>query len=89
MGRSGQASLLEYLGDNLAGERVLCVVSLRSEPSAALELARRQRGRPGIVHVELRPLDRDDAAAMVSACAVDASLSTWRGCSRPRRACRS
>ena len=54
-------ALVEYLGDNLASERVLCVMTLRSEPSGASELARRQRGRPGIVHVELRRLDRNDA----------------------------
>ena len=47
-------SLVEYLADNAAGQPVLFAVSLRTEPpSPASELARRQRGRAGIVHLPL------------------------------------
>jgi DNA-binding CsgD family transcriptional regulator len=66
-------SLVEYLADNAAGQPVLFAVSLRTEPpSSASDLARRQRGRPGIVHIPLRRLDEREVAEMITACSPDA-----------------
>jgi DNA-binding CsgD family transcriptional regulator/KaiC/GvpD/RAD55 family RecA-like ATPase len=65
-------AVVEYLADNLAGERVLCVATSRSEPpSAASELARRLEGRRGAEHISLGRLRDDEVALMVRACAVD------------------
>jgi predicted ATPase/DNA-binding CsgD family transcriptional regulator len=62
-------ALMEYLGEHLDGESVLCVLTLRANwPSAALEVARRQRGRPGVLHLELDRLSDADMARMVHAC---------------------
>jgi DNA-binding CsgD family transcriptional regulator/tetratricopeptide (TPR) repeat protein len=69
-------AVVEYLGDNLAGQRVLCLMTVRSEePSAALDLVRRQRFRPGSVPLELGRLSVEDVAAMVTACAPGSSGS--------------
>ena len=38
-------AVLEYLADNLGGERVLCVATSRDQPGPAAGLARRQAGR--------------------------------------------
>lgn len=65
-------AVLEYLADNLTGERVLCVATSRSEPpSAAYELARRLQSRRGAMHISLDRLDDDEVALMVRACAAD------------------
>ena len=62
-------SLVEYLADNAAGEPVLFAVSLRTEPpSPASDLARRQRGRAGIVHLPLGRLSEREVAEMIAAC---------------------
>src|SRR5262249_16017433 len=62
-------ALLEYLGEHLDGESLLCVLTLRANrPSAALDVARRQRGRPGVVHLDLDRLSDEDMARMVQAC---------------------
>jgi DNA-binding CsgD family transcriptional regulator len=62
-------SLVEYLADNAVGQPLLFAVSLRTEPpSPASELARRQRGRPGLVHLPLGRLDEREVAEMVAAC---------------------
>ena len=62
-------SLVEYLADNAAGQPVLFAVSLRTEPpSPASELARRQRGRAGIVHLPLGRLAERQVAEMIAAC---------------------
>ena len=62
-------SLVEYLADNAVGQPVLFAVSLRTEPrSPASELARRQRGRPGIVHLPLGRLSEREVAEMIAAC---------------------
>jgi DNA-binding CsgD family transcriptional regulator len=64
--------LVEYLADNLAGTPVLLILTMRDSPdTAALELARRQRGRPGIIYLGLDRLDHDEMAAMVRACQPD------------------
>jgi DNA-binding CsgD family transcriptional regulator/tetratricopeptide (TPR) repeat protein len=63
---------VEYLADNLAGERVLCVATSRSEPpSAAFELARRLENRRGAMRISLGRLGDDKVAQMVRACTVD------------------
>jgi hypothetical protein len=62
-------ALVEYLADNAAGQHLLFAVSLRTEPpSPASELARRQRGRPGTLHLPLSRLDEREVAEMITAC---------------------
>src|SRR4029077_9809206 len=62
-------SLVEYLADNAVGQPVLFAVSLRTEPpSPASDLARRQRGRAGIVHFPLGRLSEREVAEMIAAC---------------------
>jgi DNA-binding CsgD family transcriptional regulator len=62
-------SLVEYLADNASGQPVLFAVSLRTEPpSPASDLARRQRGRAGIVHLPLGRLSEREVAEMIAAC---------------------
>lgn len=62
-------AVLEYLGDNLATEAVLIVVTCRSDsPSDALDLSRRSRGRTGVLQVRLDRLADGDVARMVEAC---------------------
>ena len=62
-------ALMEYLGEHLDGESLLCVLTLRANrPSAALEVTRRQRGRPGVLHLGLDRLSDEDMARMVHAC---------------------
>jgi DNA-binding CsgD family transcriptional regulator len=66
-------SLVEYLADNAAGQPLLFAVSMRTESaSPALDLARRQRGRPGIVHLPLGRLSEREVTEMVAACCPDA-----------------
>ena len=62
-------AVIEYLGDNLAAEPVLCVATARSEPpSAAMDLAIRLRGRRSAAHISLGRLDDDNVAIMARAC---------------------
>ena len=72
-------ALLEYLGEHLDGESLLCVFTLRADrPSAAMEMARRQRGRPGVVHLGLDRLSDEDMARMVHACLPGAGAELLR-----------
>jgi predicted ATPase len=72
-------ALVEYLGDHLEGERLLWVLTLRSNrASTALDVARRQRGRPGIVHLSLDRLTDEDMARMVCACVPGAEADLLR-----------
>ncbi len=67
--------LVEYLGDNIWCEPLLCVATCRSEePSAALDLVRRVRGRRGVTHLPLARLDDDHVTEMVAACMPGAGL---------------
>jgi DNA-binding CsgD family transcriptional regulator len=76
-------SLLEYLADNAAGQPVLFAVSLRTEPpSPASDLARRQRGRPGIVHLPLGRLAEREVAEMIAACSPGADAEEQSRVSR-------
>jgi DNA-binding CsgD family transcriptional regulator len=62
-------SVVEYLADNTAGQPLLFAVSLRTEPpSPASELARRQRGRAGLVHLPLGRLSEREVMEMITAC---------------------
>jgi DNA-binding CsgD family transcriptional regulator len=62
-------AVIEYLGDNLAAEPVLCVATARSEPpSAAMDLAIRLRGRRSAAHISLSRLNDEHVAVMVRAC---------------------
>ena len=72
-------ALMEYLGEHLDGESLLCVLTLRANrPSAALEVARRQRGRPGVLHLGLDRLSDEDMARMVQACIPGAEAELLR-----------
>lgn len=61
-------AVVEYLIDNLGQLPVLLVATLRTDPSDALELARSAARRAAGVSLELRPLTRAEADAMVAAC---------------------
>jgi DNA-binding CsgD family transcriptional regulator/tetratricopeptide (TPR) repeat protein len=65
-------TLLEYLADNLGGERVLCVATSRDQPETAAALARRLAGRRAAGHLPLDRLDPDEVEHMVRACAAGA-----------------
>jgi predicted ATPase len=83
-------SLLEYLADNADGQPLLFAFSLRTEPlSPASDLARRQRGRPGIVHLPLDRLAEREVAEMIAACSLTPTSARARGWGGCRRACRS
>jgi DNA-binding CsgD family transcriptional regulator len=70
-------AVIEYLGDNLASEPVLCVATTRSEPpSAAMDLALRLHGRRSAAHLALGRLGGEDVAAMVRACLPEAGNDT-------------
>jgi DNA-binding CsgD family transcriptional regulator/tetratricopeptide (TPR) repeat protein len=72
-------ALMEYLGEHLDGESLLCVLTLRANrPSAALDVARRLRGRPGVLHLELDRLSDADMADMVRACVPEAGPELLR-----------
>jgi DNA-binding CsgD family transcriptional regulator len=72
-------ALMEYLGEHLDGESLLCVITLRANrPSAALDVARRQRGRPGVLHLGLDRLSDEDMARMVHACIPGAEAELLR-----------
>ena len=62
-------ALLEYLADNVAAERVLCVGTLREEEGGvAAELARGLEARGSAAVLPLRRLDQAAVAAMALAC---------------------
>ena len=65
-------TLLEYLADNLGGERVLCVATSRDQPETAAGLARRLAGRRAAGHLPLDRLDPDAVGSMVRACVAGA-----------------
>jgi predicted ATPase len=66
--------VVDYLADNVGGMPVLCIVTIRSElPSAARELARRERGRHRVTCLPLERLDPVQTALMVNACVPDAA----------------
>jgi len=68
-------ALLEYLADNLAAERVLCVATLREgESGPATGLARALESRGSAVVLPLGRLDTAAAARMAQACVGAADL---------------
>jgi DNA-binding CsgD family transcriptional regulator len=68
-------ALIEYLGDSMWCEPLLCVATCRSQqPSPALDLVRRMQGRRGVTHLSLGRLDDDQVTAMVAACMPGAGL---------------
>ena len=70
---SDTLAVLEYLADNVAGERVLGIGTLRGEPvSGAVELVGRLTQRSAAVRVGLAPLSGDAVAEMVRSCAPEA-----------------
>ena len=66
-------ALLEYLADNLASERVLCVASLRAEGGEAAALASALAARGSAAVLPLARLDPAAMARMAQAC-LDADL---------------
>lgn len=72
-------TLMEYLGEHLEGESLLCVLTLRANrPSDALQVTRRLRGRPGVLHLSLDRLSDQDMARMVQACIPGAAAELLR-----------
>ncbi|MDP9885815.1 DNA-binding CsgD family transcriptional regulator [Sinomonas atrocyanea] len=68
---------VEYLAGNLAGQRLLLVLTMRqSPPSAALDLAGRLRGSADSVSVALERLSGEEAAQMARTCLPDADPET-------------
>lgn len=65
-------AVVEYLADQAASLALLLAVTLRCEPSPALDLVRRQRGRPGIVQLPLERLSAAEVTSMIAACDPDA-----------------
>lgn len=62
-------AVLEYLADNIGGERVLLLATSRDEPaSAAAALARRLAGRRAAANLTLGRLAADDVERMVRLC---------------------
>ncbi|TWF75098.1 regulatory LuxR family protein [Pseudonocardia hierapolitana] len=61
--------VVEYLADNIAGEPVLCVVSLRSdEPSRARSRVHDLASRRSATVVELRSLTDDEVVSVAAGC---------------------
>jgi DNA-binding CsgD family transcriptional regulator len=68
-------TIVEYLADNVAAERVLCVVTVRDEVRPpGLELARALHARRVSPLIELAPLDQADVSAMVASCLGSAAV---------------
>jgi DNA-binding CsgD family transcriptional regulator/tetratricopeptide (TPR) repeat protein len=66
-------AVLEYLADNVGGERILFVATSRDEPhSAGAGLARRLADRRAVTRLSLGRLDADDVERMVRACLAEA-----------------
>jgi DNA-binding CsgD family transcriptional regulator len=62
-------AIVEYLADNIATARVVCVATLRtSEPSACLDLVHALTARRGATRVDVPRLAPDDVAAMAAVC---------------------
>jgi DNA-binding CsgD family transcriptional regulator/tetratricopeptide (TPR) repeat protein len=61
-------AVVEYLGDNLAGQKVAVLATLRPEPSAAAALIRRLAARRSGVHLDLAALPSSEVTALVGAC---------------------
>jgi DNA-binding CsgD family transcriptional regulator len=61
--------VVEYLADNIAGERVLCVISLRDEePSKALSCAYDLAARRSASLVSLRRLSDEEVVSVAAGC---------------------
>ncbi len=61
--------IVDYLADNAAATKVLCVATLRtSEPSAGLDLMQAVTARRGATRIEVPRLAPDEVAAMAAAC---------------------
>ena len=66
-------AVLEYLADNIGGERVALLATSRDEPaSPAAALARRLAGRRAATHLPLGRLGADEVERMVRACVTGA-----------------
>jgi len=72
-------AVLEYLGDNLSTDRVLCLATTRDEPpTPAIALFHRLQVRRAGTHLALSRLDDDQVRVMVRACDPDATADTVR-----------
>ena len=61
-------AVVEYLVDNLAGLPTVLVATIRSEPCAALDLARSAAQRGSAAMLELRRLDLPQVRGLVASC---------------------
>jgi predicted ATPase len=77
-------AIVEYLADDLGGEPVVCLGTVRSEtPSAGLELARTLRAGRAARVLELLRLDNAAVTDMVAACLPSASEALGQQVARP------
>jgi DNA-binding CsgD family transcriptional regulator/tetratricopeptide (TPR) repeat protein len=71
------AAVVEYLGDNLTGTRVLCVVTLRPDVGTpALRVVTELMGRHSARRIELQRLTIDETMAMARLCLGGRELPT-------------
>ncbi|HWC11045.1 MAG TPA: AAA family ATPase [Acidimicrobiales bacterium] len=62
-------TIVEYLADNVATERVLCVATLRDDAdSPGVQLARSLQAKRVSLVIDLAPLGEQEVAAMVASC---------------------
>ncbi len=61
-------AVVEYLADNLAGGRIMLVVTARDDPGPVLGLLRRLTERRSCTAVTLAPLEPDEVDEMAAAC---------------------
>lgn len=61
-------AVIEYLADNCANLPVVCLATLRSEPSPAATLARSLAARRAVTSLELNRLSDEETRDMVRAC---------------------
>jgi DNA-binding CsgD family transcriptional regulator len=61
-------AVIEYLLDNLDDQPIALVATMRSETSAAYELAQLSAQRGAAERIELRPLDRSEVAELAAGC---------------------
>jgi DNA-binding CsgD family transcriptional regulator len=61
-------AIVEYLADNIAAARVLCVATLRSRPSACLDLMQAATARRNATRIEVSRLAPDAVGRMAAAC---------------------
>lgn len=69
-------AVIDYVADNLSGERIVCVGTARAEATSEMaRYARLMRARRSATVIELGPLDRAAVSAMVESCLGSAEVA--------------